>query len=256
MVRSNQVSSMEPIILSVLIKYTQITNHLIAKASFLPILMSFKSKIDLLNIIISWIRLKIIAFRWRLFNIQRCKIETRFWWALMWLVQKPEACSVQVNSQHCNKIKLMKDLQIVEVKLTATRIFSTMRRARAHILRATTRAKEKGRYPSRAWWKYRTCKIRSWGRTQRTICSSTSSLTQARALVYIATNSLSITVRTSCHHWLPKTLCWAAVQPRTMAIRASSTPKLARTPSILLSLSNTAAPQNRSRPSILTRIET
>lgn len=197
---------MEPIILLALIKYTLITNHLIAKASFQQILMSFKSRIDLLSIITSWIKLKIIASRSRLFNIQRCKIENRFWSALIWLVQKPEVCSVLVNSRLCNKIKLMKDLQTVEAKSMATIISSTMRRVQAHILRATTRAKEKDRFPLRAWWKYRTCKTRSWGQIQQTTCLSTSSWTQVKALVFRATFSLITTLKTFCHRWLPRTL--------------------------------------------------
>ena len=172
---------MEPITLSVSIKYTLITNHLIAKASFQPIPMSFNSKIGLLSTTTCLIKLRTTACRSRLFHVQRCKTESRFCWVLMWLAQKPEACSVQVNFRLCNKIRQTKYLQTAGAKSTGTIISSTMRRVRAHILRATIRAEGKGRFRLRAWWKYRTYKIRSWGQTPQTTCSSTSSWTQVKA---------------------------------------------------------------------------
>ena len=181
MAKYNQVSSTEPIIQSVLIKFTLITNHLIVKVSFQLILMSFNSKIGLLSTTTCWIKLRTTACRSRLFHIRRCKIETRFWLALMWWQQKLEACSAQASFRLCNKIRLVKYRQTVGVKSTGTTISSTMRRVRAHILQATTRAKEKVRFPLRAWWKSRTCRIRSWGQTQQTPCLLISSLTRARA---------------------------------------------------------------------------
>lgn len=201
MAKYNQVSSTEPIIQSVLIKFTLITNHLIVKVSFQLILMSFNSKIGLLSTTTCWIKLRTTACRSRLFHIRRCKIETRFWWALTWLAQKLEACSAQVNSRLCNKIKQTKYLQTVEAKSMATITSSTTRRVRAHILQATTRAKEKGRFRLRAWWKYKTYKIHSWGQTPQTTCSSTSSWTQVKAPEYIAAASpnTTATLRTFCH---------------------------------------------------------
>ena len=173
---------MEQTILWVSIKYTLITNHLTAVAWFQQIPMSFNSKTGSPSTTTCSTKLKTTASRSRLWHIQRCKIETRFWLALMRLLQKPEACSAQASSRPCNKIRPVKYRLTVRAKSTDTIISSTMRRVRAHILRATTRAKEKGRFRLRAWWKYRTCKIRSWGQTQQTTCLLISSLTRVRVL--------------------------------------------------------------------------
>lgn len=172
---------MEQTILWVLIKYTLITNHLTAVAWFQQILMSFNSKIGSQSTITCLTKLKATACRPHLLHIQRCKIETRFWLALMRWLQKLEACSAQASFRLCNKIRPVKYRLTAGAKSTGTTISSTRRRVRAPILRATTRAKEKVRFPLRAWWKYRTCRIRSCGQTQQTPCLSISSLTRARA---------------------------------------------------------------------------